>query len=212
MQDLGSKRLIAMFSQAAAAIDAQRDHLSDLDGAIADADHGMTMSLGFRAVTSALAKLDAEVSPSEVFRTAASAFLDAVGASTGPLYASGFLNAAKRLDGSDVLDPAAMLEGIAAGIAARGKGSRGEKTMLDVWLPAAEAAQQALRENPADLWTYVLGAAADGAESTRAMMAVRGRAARVGERSIGHIDPGAVSALLIVEAMADTLGNEPSEG
>lgn len=76
--------------------------------------------------------------------------------------------------------------------------------MLDVWLPASEAAQQALRENPEKLWAYVRAAAADGAESTRAMMAVRGRAARVGERSIGHIDPGAVSALLIVEAMADT--------
>ncbi|MBS9719629.1 dihydroxyacetone kinase subunit L [Tianweitania sp. BSSL-BM11] len=207
MQDLGSKRLIRMFSQAAMAIDAQRDHLSDLDGAIADADHGMTMSLGFRAVTSALAKLGAEASPSDVFRTAAGAFLDAVGASTGPLYASGFLNAAKHLDGLDAVDPAAMLEGIASGIAARGKGSRGEKTMLDVWLPAAEAAQQATRENPAELWTYVRQAASDGAESTRTMIAVRGRAARVGERSIGHIDPGAVSALLIVGAMADTFGD-----
>ena len=208
MQDLGSRHLIAMFSRAALAIDAQRDHLSDLDGAIADADHGTTMSLGFRAVSSALGKLDPdEVTPSEVFRTAAGAFLDAVGASTGPLYASGFLNAAKDLDGKFVLgavEQAVMLEGIAAGIAARGKGSRGEKTMLDVWLPAAEAARQALRENRFNIWAYVRQAAADGAEATRAMMAVRGRAARVGERSIGHIDPGAVSALLIVEAMADT--------
>jgi dihydroxyacetone kinase-like protein len=197
-----------MFSQAAVSIEAQRDHLSDLDGAIADADHGMTMSLGFRAVTSALAKLDpVSCCPSEVFRAAAGAFLDAVGASTGPLYASGFINAAKHLEGKSVLGPAeqaAMLESIASGISARGKGSRGEKTMLDVWLPASEAAQQALRENHAELWAYVRRAAVDGTESTRAMIAVRGRAARVGERSVGHIDPGAVSALLIVEAMADT--------
>lgn len=203
-----------MFARAAASIEAQRDHLSDLDGAIADADHGMTMSLGFRAVTSALAKLDpAAVTPSEIFRAAANAFLDAVGASTGPLYASGFLAAAKGLEGRTVLglvEQASMLEGIASGIASRGKGSRGEKTMLDVWLPAAEAAQQALRDNTAEAWPCIRRAAADGAESTRAMMAVRGRAARVGERSIGHIDPGAVSALLIVEAMADTFGGEVS--
>lgn len=201
-----------MFSQAAASIDRQRDHLSDLDGAIADADHGTTMSLGFRAVTCALAKIDPlSHSSSEIFRVAAGAFLDAVGASTGPLYASGFLNAAKYLDGKSGLsrvEQAAMLEGIASGISARGKGSRGEKTMLDVWLPAAEAAQQALREDRLEIWGYVRQAAADGADSTRAMMAVRGRAARVGERSIGHIDPGAVSALLIVEAMADTLGDD----
>ncbi|MEH6719576.1 MAG: dihydroxyacetone kinase subunit DhaL [Aurantimonas endophytica] len=202
----GSRRLVEIFERTAAVMEAQRDHLSDLDGAIADADHGMTMSLGFRAVAATLARTDAQrVTPSEIFRIAAGAFLDAVGASTGPLYASGFLRAAQRLEGTTRFDEAAAaatIEAIASGIAERGKGSRGEKTMLDVWLPAAEAAQQALRETPGRFWPCVQVAAAEGAEATRTMIAVRGRAARVGDRSIGHIDPGAVSALLILEAMA----------
>ncbi|WP_102959005.1 dihydroxyacetone kinase subunit DhaL [Mangrovicella endophytica] len=208
MHDPAVRSLLDMFARIAATMEAERDHLSDLDGAIGDADHGMTMALGFRAVVVALGRLDAaSAKPADVFRTAAGAFLDAVGASTGPLYANGFLRAAQRLDGCDGLDcasAATLLDAMAAGIAQRGKGSRGEKTMLDVWLPAAEAAQHALADRPDRFWTIVLDAAERGAAATRSMVAVRGRAARVGERSIGHIDPGAVSALMIIRAMAES--------
>ena len=198
--------IVALFAAVSEAIEAEKAHLSELDGPIGDADHGTTMALGFRAVERALASSPA-TSPSETFRRAAGAFLDAVGASTGPLYATGFRRAAQRLDGRETLaaeEHVLMLEGVAAGIAERGKAQRGDKTMLDVWLPAAEAARAAFDQNRL-IWPAVLDAAERGAEATGAMVASRGRAARLGERSLGHLDPGAVSAVLILKAMAGVL-------
>ncbi|WP_062207051.1 dihydroxyacetone kinase subunit DhaL [Aureimonas sp. AU12] len=204
--------LVRMFALASAAIEAERDALCDLDGAIGDADHGTTMALGLRAVVTALGPPGRDaIAPSEVFRTAAAAFLDAVGASTGPLYATGFRRAAQRLDGADAFglaEQAQMLAAIAAGIAERGKGGRGDKTMLDAWLPARDAAEVALvrGDAPVAFWNGVVAAGGEGAEATRSMVASRGRAARLGERSLGHLDPGAVSAVLILKAMAAVFG------
>jgi dihydroxyacetone kinase-like protein len=164
------------------------------------------MALGFRAVDRALAPLR-DASPSQMYAEAAAAFLDAVGASTGPLYATGFRRAAQRLEGRGAFGPeeeVLTLEAIAAGIAARGKAQRGDKTMLDVWLPAAEAARAAF-DRGLPIWPPVLDSAARGAEATGAMVASRGRAARLGERSLGHLDPGAVSAAIILRAMAGVL-------
>lgn len=204
--------LARMFALASGAVEAERDALCELDGTIGDADHGTTMALGLRAVVTALAGLDRSAAgPSDVFRTAAAAFLDAVGASTGPLYATGFRRAAQRLEGVGAFgtaEQAQMLSAIAAGIAERGKGGRGDKTMLDAWLPARDAAETALArgEDPASFWRSVVAAGQEGAEATRSMVASRGRAARLGERSLGHLDPGAVSAVLILQAMAATFG------
>ena len=124
MPENAARRLSSMFQRISIAITAEKDHLSELDGAIGDADHGITMALGFMAVNAALAKVDLEqVLPSEIFTVAASAFLDAVGASTGPLYATAFRRAAQGLKPDESLSIAgqvAIVEGMTAGIKERG--------------------------------------------------------------------------------------------
>ena len=165
MSETAARALARMFERMSEMIETEKDHLSELDGAIADGDHGITMSIGFKAVTAALAALDLDaVGPSEVMSTAASGFLDAVGASTGPLYATGFRRAAQALADRNELDLAAfrdILLAISEGIRERGKAQRGDKTMLDVWLPAAEAASVAVAGNRSsqDFWTAVERAA-----------------------------------------------------
>lgn len=199
--------LCRMFGDIFAAIEAEKDHLTALDGAIGDADHGITMSLGFHAVAMRLAGMDLDqATGSTIFTDAAAAFLDAVGASSGPLYASAFLQAAKVLENNDRLslaNQAAIVEAMTAGIRQRGKGQRGDKTMLDAWIPAAEAAINVRTDwtDAAEMWTCITQAAQVGANATRSMVAARGRAARLGERSLGHIDPGAASAVIVLQAM-----------
>lgn len=207
-----ARELASMFYAISEAIESEKDLLTKLDGAIGDADHGITMSIGFLAVNSALVRLDMDrCDPSDVLDTAANAFLNAVGASTGPLYATAFLRAAaavrayERVDG-DFL--ASMFAAIAKGIKERGKGERGDKTMLDAWLPAAEAAHTACRRGASRIQVLreASRAAAHGADATRAMIASKGRAARVGDRSLGHIDPGAASATIIIDAIGSYFG------
>lgn len=213
MSETAARVLVRMFERMSEMIETEKDHLSELDGAIGDGDHGITMSIGFKAVTAALATLDLDAaSPSDVMSTAASGFLDAVGASTGPLYATGFRRAAQALAGRDQLDLAAfrdMLVAISEGIRDRGKAQRGDKTMLDVWLPAAEAAAVAMAGNRSshDFWKAVEAAAENGAAATATMVATKGRAARLRERSLGHADPGAVSATLLIKAIASRAPN-----
>lgn len=213
MQETAARRLSRMFQLIAFSIKEEKERLSDLDGAIGDADHGITMALGFSAVTGALAKADLEQTPpSEIFAIAASAFLDAVGASTGPLYASAFRSASKSMKAHDALDAegqVAIIEAMMRGIQERGKGQRGDKTMLDAWIPAAEAARKALTSGLSgpEMWARILDTAEKGADSTRSMIATRGRAARLGERSLGHVDPGAASAIIILSAMRDSLAD-----
>ncbi len=215
MSENAARRLVSMFQAISDAVEAEKDHLSELDGAIGDADHGTTMSLGFLAVKAELAKLDLDQAQiADVMATAASAFLNAVGASTGPLYATAFRRAAQAVAGKTELDLAtcaAIIEAMGSGMRERGKGQRGDKTMLDAWLPAADAAAAALAENKgADgFWRDVVASAEAGANATRSMIATKGRAARVRERSLGHVDPGAASSVVILRAMATSL-NAPA--
>ncbi|WP_274424762.1 dihydroxyacetone kinase subunit DhaL [Chelativorans sp. YIM 93263] len=202
-----ARELVSMFYAISEAIEAERGSLTRLDGVIGDADHGITMSTGFLAVNSALSKLDMEnCTPSDVFFTAANAFLNAVGASTGPLYATAFLCAATAVRQHDCVDGrflCSIFAAIAEGIRERGKGARGDKTMLDAWLPAAEAAHAAYERGASvdQIAREAAEAGAAGAAATRAMIASKGRAARLGERSLGHIDPGAASARIIIETI-----------
>ncbi len=218
MSERAARHLSKMFHRISVAISAERDRLSELDGAIGDADHGITMSLGFMAVNGKLAKLDLDrMLPSDVFTAAASAFLDAVGASTGPLYATAFRRAAQALKQDETLSSsgqAAIIQAMTTGIEERGRGQRGDKTMLDAWIPATEAAvaAQARGAGVSDMWNSIVEAADAGANSTRSMVATRGRAARLGERSLGHIDPGAASAVIILKAMrAAFVEGEPKD-
>lgn len=212
MSDITSRDLIDAFVDVAAAIEADKERLCELDGVIGDADHGVTMSIGFAAVNEALGKLDPQsADPTTVFNTAAKSFLNAVGASSGPLYATAFMRAAAAVKGRQTLDRPSTVAAVAAmakGIQDRGKGERGDKTMLDAWLPAAEAMESAAGEGRplGACFSEAVAAAAAGAEATKAMVAQKGRASRLGERALGHIDPGAASAVIILRSFAASRG------
>ena len=208
MNESTSADLIDFFKALADDIKTQANRLSELDGAIGDADHGVTMEIGFTAVQKDFAELDpTTVSPTDVFNRVAKTFLQAVGASAGPLYATAFMRAGASVKGKQTLDTtswATTIQAMAEGIQTRGKAQAGQKTMLDAWLPAAQAAQQALAANSdtATLLQQVATAAAAGAQATKEMQATMGRAARLGPRSIGHIDPGAASTAVILDSLA----------
>ncbi|MEM8729581.1 MAG: dihydroxyacetone kinase subunit DhaL [Pseudomonadota bacterium] len=198
----------AMLLAVADAMDAARDDLCALDGVIGDADHGVAMAGGFGAVRTAMNELDG-AEPTQVFNTAAKVFLNAVGASSGPLYATAFMRAGAAVKGKTELtnkDAAALVSAMADGIAHRGKATLGDKTMLDAWAPAAEAAQAAEGQPVALVLKAAADAAEAGAAATSDMQAKLGRAARLGARSLGHKDPGAVSAALMLRAMARQAG------
>ena len=188
---------------AAADVAEQRDYLVDLDRAIGDGDHGENMDRGFKAAVEALEQAQPG-SVAEVLKTVAKTLMSTVGGAAGPLYGTAFLRASKaagdgELDGAGV---AAVIAGALDGIQARGKATTGEKTMVDAWTPALEAARAAA-ESGSD-GAAVLEAAATAAEvgaaATEPMRATKGRASYLGERSIGHLDPGAVSTSLILRA------------
>ncbi|MBZ9919421.1 MULTISPECIES: dihydroxyacetone kinase subunit DhaL [unclassified Mesorhizobium] len=208
---IDSADLKRMFDAIAVAIEADKDRLCHLDGVIGDADHGIAMALGFNAVRDALAPLDlAATEPTALLNMAAKSFLNAVGASSGPLYATAFMRAAAAVKGKTTLadaDVVALFQAMAQGIRDRGKAEIGEKTMIDAWLPAAEAAgaSNAAGKGLAESLDAAVDAARRGAEATKDMIAVKGRSSRLGERSLGHIDPGAASAVTVIEALRDNL-------
>jgi dihydroxyacetone kinase-like protein len=188
--------------------------LTTLDQAIGDGDHGINMDRGFVAI---VAMLDARPAPetgvsdstaaSDLLRQVGRTLISTVGGASGPLYGTGFLRAAAAVapEESSTQALVAALEAAAAGIGALGKSTTGEKTMLDALVPAAAAARGAL-DRGADLQGVVTAArdAADaGARATIPMLATKGRASYLGERSIGHQDPGATSAALLIGVLAD---------
>ena len=189
----------------AADIAEQRDYLVDLDRAIGDGDHGENMDRGFKAAVEALEQTQPG-SVAEVLKTVAKTLMSTVGGAAGPLYGTAFLRASKaagdgNLDGAGV---AALIAGALDGIQARGKATTGEKTMVDAWTPALEAARAAAESggDPAAVLEAAATAAEAGAAATEPMRATKGRASYLGERSIGHLDPGAVSTSLILRAAA----------
>lgn len=210
MTSTDTAKLKRMFNAIAAAIDADKDRLCQLDGVIGDADHGIAMALGFGAVRDALDQIDASTEPTALLNTAAKSFLNAVGASSGPLYATAFMRGAAAVKGKAILEDAdviAMFRAMAQGIQDRGKAELGEKTMVDAWLPAAQAAGVAREagKSLSESLEAALAAAESGAEATKDMIATKGRSSRLGERSLGHVDPGAASAVTIIRAMRNSL-------
>jgi dihydroxyacetone kinase-like protein len=173
-----------------------RDYLVELDAAIGDADHGANLDRGMQAAVAALPDPDS-ATPSDVLRGVATALISKVGGAAGPLYGTAFLRASE-----DVV--AAIRAGL-DGVVARGKAEPGDKTMVDAWDAAARAAEEALASG-APL-SQILAAAADAAEegmrATIPLVARKGRASYLGERSAGHQDPGATSTALLFRAMAD---------
>lgn len=206
-----SADFIDLFRQLAKRIEGERNHLCELDGHIGDADHGIAMEQGFSAIAKALdTAASGSLTPTEVFNTAAKSFLNAVGASSGPLYATAFLRAGAAFKGKETVpleDGPSLIEAMARGIEDRGKAEIGDKTMIDAWKPAAIAVQEARAAGKplADILAAAEKAAEEGAEATKTMVASKGRSARLGERSLGHIDPGAASASMLITTMCQFL-------
>jgi phosphoenolpyruvate---glycerone phosphotransferase subunit DhaL len=199
--------LVAALRKAAAVITEHRDELVDLDRAIGDGDHGENMRRGFDAVVSKLDTSDAD-GPAAVLKLTATTLISTVGGAAGPLYGTAFLRASsavgasRQLSGPDVV---AALRAACDGVVARGKAEVGDKTMVDALRPAMDAAERA-----GDGVAEVLAAAADAADagvrSTEPLVARKGRASYLGERSAGHLDPGARSTALLLRALADAAG------
>ena len=194
---------------AAADVAEQRDYLVDLDRAIGDGDHGENMDRGFKAAVEALGQAQ-PASVAEVLKTVAKTLMSTVGGAAGPLYGTAFLRASKAAgDGDlDAAGVAAIIEGALGGIQARGKATTGEKTMVDAWTPALDAARAAAESGADAVATLQAAATAAeaGAAATEPLRATKGRASYLGERSIGHLDPGAVSTSLILRAAARAAG------
>ncbi|WHP17435.1 dihydroxyacetone kinase subunit DhaL [Cellulomonas sp. ES6] len=206
---LGATWAEAWVRRTAQVVAENREELIELDRQIGDGDHGENLSRGFTAV---LAKLDAlEAPPGDVgavLKLVATTLMSTVGGAAGPLYGTAYLRAAKvtglpELDAHAVV---AMLEAGLEGIVVRGKATTGEKTMVDAWTPAVEAAVQAADAgaSPAAVLAAAAEAARAGAVATIPLVATKGRASYLGERSAGHQDPGATSSALILEAAAAT--------
>lgn len=197
----------AMMMASVRVIQAERDHLNALDGAIGDGDHGLTMEIGWKAVEGVLQETPATATISELCDDIAEAFLESVGASAGPLYSSAFKAAGAAVSDRLNLDAAKLVDLIAAmseGIKERGGAKQGQKTMVDAWAPAAEAAKRALgaKGSSSDCISAAADGASSGAQATKDMLSQMGRSKKLGERSRGHLDPGAASAALLLKAWA----------
>ncbi len=197
---------VAAAIRAVAAVVAEhRVELIQLDRAIGDGDHGENLDRGFRAVVS---KLDESTpdTPGAVLKLVATTLISKVGGAAGPLYGTAFLRAATALGDTAELGPAEVTEALRAalgGIVARGKAELGDKTMVDALDPAVQAAEKE-QGSVAALLSAAADAAAAGAESTVPLVARKGRASYLGERSAGHLDPGARSTTLLLRSFADS--------
>ncbi|MHC0431753.1 dihydroxyacetone kinase subunit DhaL [Streptomyces sp. O3] len=183
---------------AAAAVDRAADQLTELDSAIGDADHGSNLKRGFAAVTQAVAAEDPRT-PGAVLALAGRQLISKVGGASGPLYGTLLRGTGKALGDAAEVSAAELAEALRTGVAAVGKlggAVAGDKTMLDALIPAADALDESFDAASA--------AAEKGALATTPMQARKGRASYLGERSIGHQDPGATSSALLIAALAET--------
>lgn len=194
----------------AAAIIAQKDYLTDLDRQIADGDHGINMTRGFQAAMDAVEEMDDTTKPGPVLETIGKAFIHNVGGAAGPLYGTGFIKAAAVCDENTKLNVASfekLLGAAIAGIKKRGHAKKGDKTMLDTLIPihACFLPENAEGKTLFEVLQDASHAAKEGVDYTKTIAARRGRASLVGERSIGHEDPGAVSSMLMYRALYNFL-------
>lgn len=205
---MNTEKLIAVIHKIAEKIESEKDFLTELDRPIGDNDHGINLARGFKEVEKKIDTLT-DKEPSEVLKAVGMTLVSTVGGSSGPLYGTGFMKLGMALKGKTEITAEDFLAGYeqaVEGIKARGKAVQGEKTMLDAMIPALEAMKKQL-EDGADAKTMLaegVKAAKEGVEYTKTIAATKGRASYVGERSIGHQDPGATSVMMVLE----TVGNE----
>jgi phosphoenolpyruvate---glycerone phosphotransferase subunit DhaL len=213
----------AWITAAAAVIEANRDHLTQLDAAIGDADHGINLSRGFAAVLAALDDRvpDAKASgtraatPGAVLTLTGATLISKVGGASGPLYGMAFRRAGKALGTAETVGLPELEQALTAalaGVQQLGAAREGDKTMVDALAPATRAFSKAIAEgaSAADALAALAAAAAEGAAATVQLQARKGRASYLGPRSVGHEDPGAASTALILAALRDTASDSAS--
>lgn len=209
MGSTSAARTIEVLSAICDEIERNKGYLCELDAALGDGDHGISMAKSFHAVKAKLPDW-ANEDVSAILSNTGMTLISEVGGAMGPLFGTAFLRAGKVVAGKSSIaagDLAAMIAAAEAGIIQRGKAQPGDKTMLDAVHPAAEAAQQAAAAGAgvAEVLAAAATAAQAGAEGTKALVAKAGRASRLGERTLGHQDAGATSVAIILRVAAATL-------
>ncbi len=215
MANIDGAAVSAILNQMALDVEAQKDYLCELDGEVGDGDHGVSMTIGMRAVRRALLDLPESPTPSEVFQSASDAYAIEVGATIGPLYEVAFIAAADASAGKSHLDGGgdwlAVYQGMFDAIQLLGGAELGDKTMLDSFHPAIQAMSDSV-DAGADLTTCLdvaSSTAHQAAIDTTGMLPKKGRASRLGARAIGHQDAGATSMAIILESIATTVRGLP---
>ncbi len=203
------KKVCEIISKISETISVHKDELTELDGPIGDSDHGINMARGFEAVRSGLSDLEGS-DVATVLKKCGRTLVSQVGGSSGPLYGTAFMKAGAALKDVDAIGLEDFSRAFAAaieGVMSRGRSTTGEKTMLDAMVPAQEAIVRSLEQGATceEALRSAALAASEGAESTIPMVATKGRASYLGERSVGHKDPGAASFAYIMQAIAESV-------
>lgn len=204
---MDSKKLCAILKQVALHIQVQKDELTELDNAIGDGDHGINLARGFDAVQEKLPDLENQ-DIGAILKGVGTTLVSTVGGASGPLYGTAFMKAGAACKGLAELDGASFqkaFEAAIGGIKMRGKSEEGEKTMLDALCPAFRAYSEKI-EAGLPLKTALESAAIaaeNGLAHTSDIIATKGRASYLGERSLGHVDPGAASSALMLKVFAE---------
>ena len=200
--------IVRWINRVATVLHENRDYLTQLDSPIGDADHGTNLDRGFQAVIAKLPAV-AAMDIGSILKMVGTTLVSTVGGASGPLYGTAFLRAGMATSGKNELyeaDVVHMLESALEGITVRGKAQPGEKTMVDALTPAIIALKEAEQQQVSMAQLLHRGsiAAEEGMKATIPLLATKGRASYLGERSIGHQDPGATSSWLMLKALADT--------
>ena len=209
------EQIVQWLQNFAAVIEQNKDYLTELDSAIGDADHGINMERGFKKVMSQLPGV-ADKDIGSILKTVSMTLISSVGGASGPLYGTLFLRSGTAVAGKQELtdeDMVGLLQAGLDGVRERGKAQPGDKTMLDVLSPAVRAFQQAVVGGKGTLQAMqqAVAAAEQGMKETTPMLAKKGRASYLGERSIGHQDPGATSSYLMLKSLLAILESSSDE-
>lgn len=203
-------QMVKWLENTAAVMKENKEYLTQLDSPIGDADHGINMDRGFRKVMEKLPSV-ADKDIGNILKTTGMTLISSVGGASGPLYGTFFMRGGMAVDAKEELtgdDLAAMLQAAVDGVVQRGRAQPGDKTMVDAWLPAMKALRETLdgdNENTIAALSQAVAGAEQGMKDTIPLQAKKGRASYLGERSIGHQDPGATSSYLMLKALLDTL-------
>ena len=203
------EQIIKWLQSVAIVLEENKEYLTELDAAIGDADHGINMNRGFQKVITQLPTV-ADKDIGSILKTVSMTLISSVGGASGPLYGTLFLKASSAVAGKSKLtdeDMVALLQAAVDGVVQRGKANLGDKTMLDALSPAADAFQQAIANGTTtvEALQQAVSAAEQGMKDTIPLVAKKGRASYLGDRSANHPDPGATSTYLILKTLLETV-------